>query len=167
MPNYYVVFSPRLDDYPAMEVFIKNYVSHHISGKVLVVKEYGEKGDHPHLNLICTEKFSPANYKRTWVRRFAAELGEEYVNRNHKLVKTSQTYDLDTLINGYLKKEKKWEIIYQRKMAIMDPQRVQDKKEAEALQKKINLIFVDLEKMEEENPKEEFELQNYMQDFLA
>jgi len=164
MPNYYIVFSPRPDDYTSLEWFIKTYVSHHITGKVLLVKEYGKKGDHPHLNLICTEKFSAANYKRTWMRRVTAELGEEYMNRNHKLISTSQTYDLDKLINGYLKKEKKWEIIYQRKMSIMDPQRVQDKKDADVLQKKINLIMQEIKEMDKDK-KEPFDLKTYINNF--
>lgn len=165
MPNYYIVFSPRPDDYPNLELFIKDYVSHHITGKVLLVKEYGKKGDYPHLNLICTEKFSASHYKRTWERRLKAELGEEYMNRNHKLVSTSQTYDLDKLINGYLKKENKWEIIYQRKMAIMDPQRVQDQRDADILQKKINLIIKEIREMDKDKPP--FDLQKYMQEFIS
>lgn len=170
MPNFYVVFSSRLEDYPEMELFLKDYVMHHIPGKVLLHKEYGETGNHPHLNLICTEAKSPSNYNRTWKDRLRNGLGDQFMNRNHKIVKCSETYDLDKLINGYLKKEKRWEVIYQRKMNIIDPERVRHAREAKELQKKINLqieeIYPDRKELLKKPPVQ-LNLQNYMQEFLA
>ena len=57
MPQYYIVFSPKKEYYETIEKIVVDQTSS-IKGKYILVKEYGKKGDHPHLNLVYQDSGS-------------------------------------------------------------------------------------------------------------
>lgn len=106
---FYFVFSPRPEDYEEVEEAVLGYSTR--QHKVIVVKEYGKKGNHPHLNVVTQETVKDEkNMYRKLYKLFTTEL----LARNQRLLSIRKIVDFKKLVEGYLKKESKAEVLFKK-----------------------------------------------------
>lgn len=98
----FIVISVKESFYKKTKAIVLEYVESLTVRKCIVVEEYGKKGNHPHLNLVYT---SNCKNHVSLYKQWKGILGEEITKANPRCIKVKRVYDLDTLINGYLKKE--------------------------------------------------------------
>jgi len=109
MVNVFIVFSPRPTSYLAVESIVMQFAKT-LTDKVLLVKENGKSGDHPHLNLVYNDKSVThiQNIYRKIKPLFTKAMHEE----NKRLVHIKEVYDMHTLVRGYLQKESDATVLY-------------------------------------------------------
>lgn len=134
----YLVISSKPEYYEVCEEVLMNYVEYKVMGECLLVKEYGKKGDHPHLNLVYSDhtvRHVKNMYRK--IQKIFDDKDERIRIENPKLIKIKKVSNIKILINGYLKKEEKKEILYKRGV-------LEYKKEKSLLQEKINQLVYEL-----------------------
>lgn len=112
MPLYFVVFSPLSVYYDIVEKIVLDQMSS-ITGECILVKEYGKKGNHPHLNLVYKDKVSKKNINRKWKNIFD-NYDTDILKNNHRLLLCTTVFNKEKLIEGYLDKEDNCEVLYKR-----------------------------------------------------
>ena len=84
------------------------------SGHCILIKEYGKQGNHPHLNLIYTDK---VKHIRNVYRKIEKHLDKANPNLrkdNSRLIHIQPVDSIHRLVTGYLKKETNSETLYKR-----------------------------------------------------
>ncbi len=113
-----MVFSPKVENYEIMEKRVLENIHQKLkhTNKILLVKELGKNGDHPHLNLIYDKQYNDVReYKKYWTRI----IGEELVKNNPFLYGPPNTkkhvknvVSPKRLIDGYLSKESDAKVLF-------------------------------------------------------
>jgi len=112
-----MVFSPKVENYEIMEKRVLENIHQKLkhTNKILLVKELGKNGDHPHLNLIYDKQYNDVReYKKYWTRIIGEELVKNnpflYGPPNKKNVKN--VVSPKRLIDGYLSKESDAKVLF-------------------------------------------------------
>lgn len=107
---YYVVMSPRNEDYDWLEeLLLTNPDRHHLK---LAVKELGDNGNHPHLNLILDSRHRRTQELNRMIKTMIKRKKPDFeISKN--LIMVKNIFDLDPLIGNYLQKEDSCQILYQ------------------------------------------------------
>ncbi len=106
---FFLVFSSKVEDYKFVEEVVLSFALK--CSKAIVVKEYGKSGAHPHLNLVCTDT---VRHDRNLYRKVYKLLGDEVCLRNPRLLCIKTVVDFKKLVEGYLSKESKAEVLYKK-----------------------------------------------------
>jgi len=142
MPEYYIVFSPKSEYYKKVEEIVLDQTSS-FTGKYILVKEYGKKSNHEHLNLVYQDKISKKNINRKWVNIFN-NTDPTIIQNNHKLIKCTTVFNKEKLIQGYLNKEEDSKVLKCRYYKRIETEDMILKKENKELQQQIDSIISDI-----------------------
>lgn len=101
----FTVFSPHPKDYPSIEAqVLKHFSTPELQS--FIVKEYGKKQTHPHLNVIWTTSLHKKYFSNMLKRKFTTNYS------NEKLIRHKTVFNEETLKQGYLTKEAAAEVLY-------------------------------------------------------
>lgn len=145
MPQYYIVFSPKSEYYKKVEEIVLDQTSS-FRGKYILVKEYGKKGNHEHLNLVYEDKISKKNINRKWVN-IINNYDPTIIQNNHKLILCTTVFNKDKLIQGYLNKETDSEVLKSRYYKRIETEDMVLKKENKELQKELDTLIKEIREL--------------------
>lgn len=93
-----------------------------VDSKSIIILEYGESGDNPHINVICKTNMRPDNFKRMCMNAYygkeylKTQLGNKYLCKCQKV----KNYENVKNIGVYLTKEPKYNVLYDGSTLLKD-----------------------------------------------